>query len=95
MQNKELIIDESYINKMAEYFEEQGRQLQRMVDSYIAAMRRAAEEGIVKGETSETLMRFTEYAEKLNGVILSTAKEVRDSVMNYLEEVDTQDRYLY
>lgn len=95
MQNKELIIDESYINKMAEYFEEQGRQLQKMVDSYIAAMRRAAEEGIVKGETSETLMRFTEYAEKLNRVILFTAREVRDSVMNYLEEVDTQDRYLY
>lgn len=95
MQDKKLIIDESYINEMAEYFEKQGMQLQKMVDSYIAAMKRIATEGIVKGKTSESLMIFTEYAEKLHQVILFTAKEVRDSVMNYLEEVDTQDHYQY
>ena len=95
MPDTELIIDEDYINEMAEYFETQGKQLQNMVDSYIAIMKRVVEEGIVKGETSDALMTFLAYAEKLNRVIASTSKEIRDSVMNYLEEMDVQDQYLY
>ena len=80
---------------MAEYFETQGKQLQCMVDSYIAAIKRVTEEGVVEGETSDALKSFLEYAEKLNQVIAATSVEVRDSVMNYLEEIDTQDQYLY
>ncbi|MBD5534984.1 MAG: hypothetical protein HDQ99_04915 [Lachnospiraceae bacterium] len=95
MQDTELIIDEEYINEMAEYFEKQGKQLQNMADSYIAAMKRVVEEGIVKGETSEALRAFLEYAEKLNQVIVSTAIQIRDYTMDYLEEIDTQDQYLY
>lgn len=95
MHYTELVIDDSYINEMAEYFETQGKQLQRMVDSYIAALKRVTEEGVVEGETSDALKSFLEYAEKLNQVVSSTSVEVRDSVMNYLEEIDTQDQYLY
>lgn len=95
MQETELIMNEDYIYGMAEYFEKQGKQLQNMADSYVAAIKRITEEGIVKGETSETLKIFLEYAEKLNRVIELTAKEVRDSVVNYQEEIDAQDQYLY
>lgn len=95
MKDEGLTIDESYIEEMAEHFERQGRQLQKMADAYIVAMRQIVQEGIVKGETSETLMRFTECAEKLHQVIQLTAEGVRDSVMNYLEEVDAQDQYLF
>lgn len=95
MKDEGLTIDESYIDEMAEHFERQGRQLQKMADAYIVAMRQIVQEGIVKGETSETLMRFTECAEKLHQVIQLTAERVRDSVMNYLEEVDAQDQYLF
>lgn len=95
MQETELIMNEDYIFEMAEYFEKQGKQLQNIVDAYIVAIKRVTEEGIVKGETSETLKIFLEYAEKLNQVIELTAKEVRDSVVNYQEEIDAQDQYLY
>lgn len=95
MQETELIMNEDYIYEMAEYFEKQGKQLQNIADAYIAAIKRVTEEGIVKGETSETLRIFLEYAEKLNQVIELMAKEVRDSVVNYQEEIDAQDRYLY
>lgn len=95
MKDEGLTIDESYIEEMAEYFERQGKQLQKMADAYIVAMRQIVQEGIVKGETSETLTRFTECAEKLHQVIQLTAEGARDSVMNYLEEVDAQDQYLF
>lgn len=95
MHYTELVIDDNYINEVAEYFETQGKNLQRMVDSYIAALKRVTEEGVVEGETSDALKSFLEYAEKLNQVISSTSVEVRDTVMNYLEEIDTQDQYLY
>lgn len=94
MQDIELIIDEEYINGMAEYFEKQGKQLQQMADYYIATMKKVVEEGVAMGETSETLITFLEYAQKLNQVIGSTAIQVRNSTMNYLEEIDTQDQYL-
>lgn len=95
MHYTELVIDDNYINEVAGYFETQGKQLQRMVDSYIAALKRVTEEGVVEGETSDALKSFLEYAEKLNQVISATSVEVRDTVMNYLEEIDTQDQYLY
>lgn len=95
MHYTELIIDDNYINEMAEYFEKQGKQLQSMVNAYIAAMKRITEEGIAEGETSDALKTFLEYAQRLNQVISATSVEVRDSVMNYLEEIDTQDQYLY
>lgn len=95
MYNTELVIDDSYINEMAEYFEMQGKQLQCMVDSYIAALKRVTQEGVVEGETSDALKSFLEYAEKLNQVISAASIEIRDSVINYLEEIDTQDQYLY
>ena len=80
---------------MAEYFEKQGKQLQNMADVYISALRKVVGEGMVKGETSDSLKTFLQYAEKLNQVIVSTAMQIRDSTMNYLEEIDTQDQYRF
>lgn len=95
MQDTELIINEEYINGMAEYFEKQGKQLQSMADGYVTAMRKVVEEGIVRGETAETMRAFLQYAEKLNQVIVSTAMKIRNSTVNYLEEIDTQDQYQF
>mgnify|MGYP004604482729 CR=1 FL=1 len=95
MINIKLEMHDDYINEMAEYFEKQGKQLQRMINAYIAIMERVTDEGIAKGETSGALSDFLAYAEKLKQVVASTSEEVRDSVMNYMEEVDTQDQYLY
>lgn len=93
MQDTELVIDEEYINGMAEYFEKQGKQLQKMSNDYIRIMRKVVEGGIIKGETAESLRAFLQYAEKLNRVVASTALQIRDSTVNYLGEIDTRDQY--
>lgn len=93
MQDTELVIDEEYINGMAEYFEKQGKQLQKMSNDYIRIMRKVVEDGIIKGETAESLRAFLQYAKKLNRVVASTALQIRDSTVNYLGEIDTRDQY--
>ena len=92
MQDTELVIEE-YINGMAEYFEKQGKQLQKMSNDYIRIMRKVVEDGIIKGETAESLRAFLQYAKKLNRVVASTALQIRDSTVNYLGEIDTRDQY--
>lgn len=95
MNNTRMIVEDEYLNELAEYFEKQGKQLQRMADAYIAVMEQITSGGIMQGETAMVLRRFLESAKKLNHVISSVSVEVRDSVMNYLEEIDTEDQYLY
>ncbi|MFG6358872.1 MAG: hypothetical protein K1W26_18940 [Acetatifactor sp.] len=93
MQDTELVFDEEYINGMAEYFEKQGKQLQKMSDDYVKAMRRIVESGIKRGDTAESLRAFLQYAEKLNRVIASTAVQIRDSTADYWGEIDARDQY--
>lgn len=90
-----VVVDDGYLNEMAEYFEKQGKQLQGMANAYIAAMRNIAKEGTVEGRTANALRQFIEYAQKQTQAIASTSRQIRDSVMNYLEEIDAQDQYRY
>lgn len=89
------IVDDNYINEMAEYFERQGKQLQGMMDSYIDAIRRVTENGIVQGDTADRLKSYLEYAEKLKQVVLEVSTEARDLAGSYLEEICEQDQYQY
>ena len=90
-----VVVNDGYLNEMAEYFEKQGKQLKDMANAYIAAMRRIAEEGTVEGRTANALKQFVEYAQKQTHDIASTSEQIRDSVMNYLEDIDTRDQYQY
>lgn len=90
-----VIVDDAYLNEMAEYFEKQGRQLQSMANAYITAMEEIAKEGIVEGRTANALKQFVEYAQKQIQDIASTSEQIRDTVLNYLEEIDAQDQYQY
>ena len=90
-----LIVSDGYLNEMAEYFEKQGKQLQGMANTYIAAMRNIAKDGTVEGRTANALKQFVEYAQRQTQAIASTSEQVSDAVMNYLEEFDTNDQYQY
>lgn len=90
-----VIVDDGYMQDVSEYFESQGKQLQEIIDSYIRIMNRVAEEGISKGQTSDSIRRFISYAEQLNNVIADTSIEIKTVTMNCMEEIDTQDRYIF
>ena len=87
-------VDDNYINEMAEYFEGQG-QLQGMIDSYIDAIRRVTEDGIVQGDTADRLKSDLAYAERLKQTVLEVSTEARDLAGSYLEEICEQDQYQY
>lgn len=90
-----LIVNDSYLDKMAEYFEKQGKQLQGMANAYIAAMTNIAKDGTVEGRTANALKQFVEYAQRQTQAIASTSEQIREAVLNYLEEFDTNDQYQY
>lgn len=90
-----VIVDDNYINEMAEYFERQGKQLQGMIDSYIDAIRKVTENGIVQGDTADRLKSYLAYVEKLKQVVLEVSTEARDLADSYLEEICEQDQYQY
>lgn len=88
-------IDDNYINEMAEYYEKQGKQLQGMMDSYIDAIRKLTEDGIVQGDTADRLKSYLAYAERLKQVVMEASTEARDMVADYLAEICEQDQYRY
>lgn len=90
-----VIVDDNYINEMAEYYERQGKQLQGMIDSYIDAIRKVTENGIVQGDTADRLKSYLAYAEKLKQVVLEVSTEARDLAGSYLKEICEQDQYQY
>lgn len=88
-------IDDGYINEMAEYYEKHGKQLQGMMDSYMDAIRKVTENGIIQGDTSDRLKSYLGYAEKLKQAVLEVSTEARDLAGSYLEEICEQDQYRY
>lgn len=95
MSLEKVVINDTYMVDMSEYFEIRGKRLQETVDSYINIIKRVVEEGISSGETSDSIRRFLTYAEQLNQVISDTSREIRDATGNCLEEINEQERYLY
>lgn len=90
-----IIIDDGYINEMAEYYIRQGTQLQKIADSYIDAIRQMTEEGIVQGDTANKLKSYLAYAEKLRRIILDVSIKAGNLTGSYLEEIYKQDQYRF
>lgn len=90
-----IIIDDGYINEMAEYYVRQGTQLQKIADSYIDAIRQVTEEGIVQGDTANKLKSYLAYAEKLRRIILDVSIKAGNLTGSYLEEIYKQDQYRF
>lgn len=90
-----IIIDDGYINEMAEYYVRQGTQLQKIADSYIDAIRQVTEEGIAQGDTANKLKSYLAYAEKLRRIILDVSTKAGNLTGSYLEEIYKQDQYRF
>lgn len=90
-----VIVDDGYMQDISEYFESQGMQLQERIDAYIRIMNRVVEEGISKGETSDSIRRFIAYAEQLNNVIADTSVEIKTATMKCMEEIEEQEQYMF
>lgn len=90
-----LIIDSDYIDGIKSYCEEQGKQLQDMIDTYLEIMGTLIETGITEGETADALRIIVGYAEDLALVVESTAVTVKDTIDNFIEDIDAEDQYSF
>ncbi len=90
-----MMIDDGYINEMAEYYVRQGTQLQKIAESYIDVIRQVTEEGIVQGDTADKLKTYLAYAEKLRHTILDVSIKAGNLTGSYLEDIYKQDQYRF
>ncbi len=88
-------INDESIYETAEYCLKQGEKLQGMLDAYLDIMQRVISEGISNGETSQTINGFVSLVKLMEDVIENTSKEIYDQMINFLIEVDEQDRYIF
>lgn len=95
MSMDKVVMDDSYMVDMADYFDICGKRIQETADSYIELMSQVAEEGIPNGQVADSIREFLSYAEQLRYVILETSMKIRNATENYVEEINEQERYVY
>lgn len=95
MAAKDMVIYDDYIYDMAEHIENSGNKLQEMIDEYLAILQDLMTDGIVSADIIGKIQTCQEDAKSLEQVIMSTAEEIKNLMMVFLEEIDQKDQDLY
>ena len=95
MVNSELKIDDDFVNSMSSLLSEWTSDLQTGTDQYLEIIDAIIEDAIMEGDTAEALKSFASYAQYLQTIISEIGSEVSGLCINFIQEVDAKDSYLY
>lgn len=95
MADVQLIIDDEYCNKMAEYFVKQGEHLDSAISKYISTLRNINHRAVTSGEVAEALGAYIEYATKLNEQMGGISENLKTHIAGFLKRIDDADEYLF
>lgn len=95
MASKELIIDDEFCNKMGAYLINQGDLLDQVTASYVSILQDVRENGIVGGETAESLSKFIDYATEFKEKMKPISNRTKSKITAFLSNVDAADSYLF
>ena len=95
MAGKELIIDDDYCRKMALYCGRRGLILESVLRQYIAELTAVNNSGIDSGETAQALKAYISYAENMKNKLKDHSITFKETVIDFLNEVDEADEYLF
>lgn len=95
MAGTSLQIDDDYVKNMGKYFVEEGKEIETYLAEYIRILQRINANAIIRGEASEALRKYIEYAEKMTGQINSISETVRKQCEEFISDVDKADQYLF
>lgn len=87
----DIIIDEEYIQEMQNFSKVQGSRFEGILTEYIAVMNELNVEGIVKGQTAETLKMFIETAKSLQGKVQEISELFQQLLESYLSDINDAD----
>jgi hypothetical protein len=95
MSYEKIIVDDDYIEEMAQYYNDTGILLQNMIDAYISKMNSILDNAIKSGEVHEAIRSFVTCAEQMKGCINETAKLAKCAADEFLVQIDEKDNFLF
>lgn len=93
--SENFILNEEDMAQIRQTLENNGRTLERMVDSYNLLLVRIRMSALLEGKTAEKLNDLIERAKILNSHIENLSKRYGRLCDSLVQEVDQRDRYLY
>lgn len=95
MASNKLIIDDDYCKSVKDYCNNQGEQLNGIIEEYISIMRHVRSNAIVSGEVAEELNAFLDYAQQLSGVFKNLSSSVSTQINGFVSKVDAADTFKF
>ena len=91
MAGTELIIDDDYVNEMADFLNTRATNLQEGIQ-ILDNIRRDA---IKQGATADALDTFISYAKNLSNVVEELGQTAKETCNTFISDVDESDEFLF
>ncbi len=89
------VIDDEYCTEIADFVSKQGDRLEGMVQRYLTELDFVQSAAIQQGTTSIHLYEFINKARIMVGQINALSSEVKDTISNFIEEVNEEDQIVF
>jgi len=90
-----LIIDDDYVYSVGDASTRRGRQLEKILDSYLSILNEIHSEALLSGEIADALAAYIGCVTLLNDQLTTISKSVDDTGMSFIQEINTADEYLF
>ncbi len=90
-----LIIDDSYVEEVGRRAPFRGRNLEEILDAYVAILSEIESEAITRGEVSRAVTAYKECVTLLNDKLTSISENVEKVANGFIVDVDAADNYLF
>ena len=95
MAGTELIIDDDYVNEMADFLNTRAANLQEGIDRYIQILENIRRDAIKQGATADALDTFISYAKNLSNVVEELGQTAKETCNTFISDVDESDEFLF
>ncbi len=95
MADKDLIVNEEYIDWNSSDVAADLSELNDIVEQYVSILNDIVNTTIQEGSTNEALRVFIDYATQLKKVLFSVGLNYKIDLRNYNKDIDVADKYLF
>lgn len=92
---KKIAIKDDYVIEMSKYFDGMSQELEKMYGAYLNIMREIVKDGVCSGRTALAIEKFITCAEKMQQTFQETGKVAQNASLEYLEQIDEKDNFLF
>lgn len=96
MASRELIVNDEFCEQMSEYIKKRGKHSQETINSFLAILKDINANGIVDGETKNSLEAYISFVEKLKEInVEDISSNIANRIKSFIASVDEADQFLF